>query len=121
MRYVDGFVLTVPTKKLKAYKKMASEAGKIWMQFGALEYKECVAEDMKPKDITFTFPVMAKAKKGETVVFSFIVYKSRKHRDSVNKKVMAYFDKKYKDKKDQDMPFDMKRMAYGGFETMVDL
>jgi uncharacterized protein YbaA (DUF1428 family) len=121
MRYVDGFVLTIPAKKLKFYKKMATDAGKVWKKFGALEYKECMADDMKPPHITFTFPTMAKAKKDEKVFFSFIVYKSRKHRDSVNKKVMAFFDKKYKDKKDQDMPFDMKRMAYGGFTTIVDL
>ncbi len=121
MRYVDGFVLTVPTKKLKAYKKMAQEGGEVWTKFGALEYMECVADDVKPQHVTFTFPIMAKAEKNETVIFSFIVFKSRKHRDSVNKKVMAFFDKKYKDKKDQDMPFDMKRMAYGGFTAIVDL
>ncbi len=119
MSYVDGFVLTVPAKKLKAYKKMAAEASKVWKKFGALEYKECVADDMKPEHVTFTFPIMAQAKKGETVVFSFIVYKSRAHRDRVNTKVMAYFDKKYKDKNPADMPFDMQRMAYGGFKTIV--
>lgn len=121
MSYVDGFVLTIPKNKLKAYEKMAKDAGKVWKKFGALAYKECMADDMKPQNVTFTFPKMAKAKKNEVVFFSFIVYKSRKHRDSVNKKVMAYFDEKYKDKKDLDMPFDMKRMAYGGFETVVDL
>lgn len=121
MSYVDGFVLVVPNNKLKAYVKMAKDASKVWKKFGAVEYKECVADDMKPKDVTFTFPVMAKAQKNETVIFSFIVYKSRKHRDSVNKKVMAFFDKKYKDAKHDDMPFDMKRMAYGGFEAVVDL
>jgi len=121
MRYVDGFVLVVPKSKIKAYVTLAKDASKIWMKFGALEYKECVAEDMAPKDVTFTFPIMAKAKKNETVVFSFIIHKSRKHRDSVNKKVMAYFDKKYKDHNHDDMPFDMKRMAYGGFTTVVDL
>jgi alkaline phosphatase len=121
MRYVDGFVLVVPKKKLKAYTKMAKDASKVWKKFGALEYKECVAEDMHPENITFTFPKMAKAKKNETVFFSFIVYKSRAHRDSVNKKVMAYFSKKYKDNMHDDMPFDMKRMAYGGFKAVVDL
>lgn len=121
MRYVDGFVLTVPTKKLKVYEKMAKEGGKVWMKFGALEYVESVADDMKTKDVTFTFPLMAQAKKDETVIFSFIVFKSRKHRDSVNKKVHAFFDKKYKDAKDKEMPFDMSRMAYGGFKTIVDM
>jgi alkaline phosphatase len=121
MRYVDGFVLSIPNKKLKFYKKMATDAGKVWKKFGALEYMECVAEDMNPQHVTFTFPKMAKAKKNEKVFFSFIVFKSRAHRDSVNKKVMAFFEKKYKDKKDQEMPFDMKRMAYGGFEAIVDL
>ncbi len=121
MSYVDGFVLTIPQNKLKAYTKMAKDAGKVWKKFGALEYKECMADDMKPEHVTFTFPKMAKAKKNEKVFFSFIVYKSRKHRDSVNKKVMAFFDKKYKDKGHDDMPFDMKRMAYGGFDAVVDL
>ncbi len=121
MRYVDGFVLTIPNKKLKFYEKMAKDAGKVWKKFGALEYKECKMDDVKPQHITFTFPKMAKAKKDETVFFSFIVYKSRKHRDNVNTKVMAFFEKKYKDKKHDDMPFDMKRMAYGGFESIVDL
>lgn len=120
MRYVDGFVLTVPKSKLNAYKKMAKDAAKVWKKFGALEYVESVADDMKPKWVTFTFPIMAKAKKNEAVFFSFIVYKSRKHRDSVNKKVMAYFDKKYGDKAHEDMPFDMKRMAYGGFKAIVE-
>jgi len=121
MRYVDGFVLVVPKKKLKAYAKLAKDASKVWKKFGALEYVECVAEDMKPKEITFTFPIMAKAKPNETVIFSYIMYKTRKHRDSVNKKVMAFFEKKYGDKMHDDMPFDMKRMAYGGFEAIVDL
>ena len=121
MSYVDGFVLTIPKNKLKAYEKMAKDAGKIWKKFGALEYKECMADDVKPAQVTFTFPIMAQAKKNEVVWFSFIVFKSRKHRDAVNKKVMAHFDEKYKDKKDQQMPFDMNRMAYGGFEAVVDL
>lgn len=121
MHYVDGFVLCIPKKNLAAYAKMAKDAGKVWKKFGALEYKECIADDMKPEHVTFTFPVMAQAKKDEVVFFSFIVYKSRKHRDGVNKKVMAFFDEKYKDKKHDDMPFDMKRLAYGGFKTVVDL
>ena len=99
---------------------MAKEGGRMWTKFGALEYMECLAEDMTPPGVTFTFPKMAKTKKTDTVVFSFIVYKSRKHRDAVNKKVMAYFDKKYKGKQ-MDMPFDMKKFAYGGFTALVDL
>jgi alkaline phosphatase len=120
-RYVDGFVLTVPKKKLSQYKKMAQDGGKMWKRYGALDYKECLIDDVKPKWVTFTFPKMAKAKPGETVWFSYITYKSRAHRDQVNKKVMAEMDKQ-KDKynKDMPMPFDMKRMAYGGFKVVVD-
>lgn len=117
-KYVDGFVLSVPKKNTDKYKKMAQEASKVWKRFGALDYKECMIDDVKPKFVTFTFPKMAKTKPGEAVWFSFIVYKSRRHRDAVNKKVMAYFDKKYS-KKDMAMPFDMKRFAYGGFEVVV--
>ena len=119
MAYVDGFVLVVPKKNVATYTKMAKDAGKVWRKFGALDYKECMIDDPKPQWVTFTFPKMAKAKPGDTVWFSFIVYKSRKHRDQVNKKVMEYFDKKYPDQK-MDMPFDMKRMAYAGFKTVVD-
>ena len=118
MRYVDGFVLSVPRKKLKVYEKMAKEGGKVWTKFGALEYKECVAEDMKAEHVTFTFPLMAQAKKDEVVIFSFIVFKSRKHRDSVNKKVMG--DPRLKEMMDpKGMPFDAKRMIYGGFAVLV--
>lgn len=119
MSYVDGFVLSVPREKLKEYKKQATEASKVWKKFGALDYKECMADHMDPEWVTFTFPKMAKTKEDEVTFFSFIVYKSRAHRDSVNRKVMAYFDKKYEGK-DQTMPFDMKRMAYGGFKTFVE-
>src|SRR3989304_3636518 len=118
MSYVDGFVLPVPKKNLQAYCRMAQEAGKVWRKHGALEYFECVGDDLNPNTsgmkIT-TFPRMIKPKPGETVLFSFIVFKSRAHRDSVNKKVMDLFmnDPKYKDKyKDMPMPFDMKRMVY---------
>ena len=118
MRYVDGFVLVVPKNKIKAYVTLAKDASKVWMKFGALEYKECVADDMAPKDVIFTFPIMAKAKKSETVVFSFIIYKSRKHRDSVNKKVMS--DPAMNDPAMmKNMPFDVKRMVYGGFKAIV--
>ena len=120
--YVDGFVLVVPKKNVAAYRKMAKEGAKIWKKYGALDYKECIGDDLSPNMggmPALTFPKLGKVKKGETIWFSFIVYKNRKHRDTVNRKVMAYFDKKYADKKDHDMPFDMKRMAYGGFKTIV--
>lgn len=117
--YVDGFVIPIPKKKTEVYKKIAREASAVWKKFGALEYKECILEDAKPNGVITTFMRMAKTKPGETVWFSFIVYRNRKHRDSVNKKVMAYFAKKY-EKGDSQMPFDMKRFAYGGFKVMVD-
>ena len=119
MRYVDGFVLTVPKKNLAAYRLMAQKAGKIWREHGALEYRECVGDDLKVK-FGVPFPRLAKAKSGETVVFSWIVYQSRAHRDRTNAKVMknprlnGLCDEK-------SMPFDMKRMAWGGFKVMVDV
>lgn len=123
--YVDGFLLAVQKKKLGAYKKMAMEGGKVWKKFGALEYFECVGEDLNPKmsieTKCKTFPQNLRLKKGETAVFSFIVYKSRPHRDAVNKKVMAAMEKKYANApKDMKMPFDVKRMVYGGFRTLVE-
>ncbi|PIQ78613.1 RNA signal recognition particle [Candidatus Peregrinibacteria bacterium CG11_big_fil_rev_8_21_14_0_20_46_8] len=122
-KYVDGFVLVVPKTKVAAYKKMAKEAAKIWKKYGALDYKECMGDDLHP-DMggmpALNFPKMTNAKKNETVWFSYITYKSRAHRDSVNKKVMAEMDKKYADMKDMPMPFDMKRMAFGGFKVAVD-
>ena len=123
MKYVDGFVLPVKKSKVNTYKKMAEGAGKMWKKHGALEYFECVGNDLNPKvgsmKIT-TFPKMAKLKKGETVFFSFIVYKSRKHRDQVNKRVMK--DPIMNDPKNKNMvmPFDVKRMAYGGFKAVVE-
>jgi uncharacterized protein YbaA (DUF1428 family) len=117
MSYVDGFVLVVPKKKLAIYKKMATKAGKIWREHGALDYRECVGDDLKVK-MGLPFPKLAKTKPGETVVFSYIVYKSRAHRDKVNAKVMA--DKRLTGPSmPKEMPFDMKRMAYGGFKTLV--
>ena len=119
-KYVDGFVLVVPKKNLAAYKKMATLGGKVWKKNGAIDYKECVADDMNPKYVKFTFPKMTKARPGEVVFFSYITYKSRAHRDQVNAKVMKdpmMNDPKYKD---MPMPFDMKRMAFGGFKVMVD-
>ncbi len=120
--YVDGFVLVVPKKKVAEYRSMAQEGGKIWIKYGALDYKECMGDDMSPNMggmPGLTFPKMAKVKKGETVWFSYITYKSRAHRDQVNKKVMAEMDKQAEKYKDKPMPFDMKRMAYGGFKVVV--
>jgi uncharacterized protein YbaA (DUF1428 family) len=118
MSYVDGFVLVVPKKKLQHYRQIASKAGKIWREHGALEYRECVGEDLNVK-FGMPFTKLVKAKSGETVVFSWIVYKSRAHRDKVNKKVMQ--DKRLAAMCDpKDMPFDCKRMAYGGFKVLVD-
>ncbi|MBU1293097.1 DUF1428 domain-containing protein [Patescibacteria group bacterium] len=117
--YVDGFVLSIPKAKKAEYKKLAREAALVWKKFGALEYKECRANDMSPKGVTFTFPKMAKTKEDEEVWFSYIVFNSRAERNAINKKVMAYFDEKYAGK-EMAMPFDMKRFAYGGFVTEVE-
>ena len=122
-KYVDGFVLVVPKKNQEAYRKMAREGARIWLKYGALDYKECVGDDMNPKtggmSPKLTFPKMIGAGKNETVWFSYIVYKSKKHRDQVNRKVMAEMGKDEKNK-DTPIPFDMKRFAYGGFEVVVD-
>ncbi|MGH9384446.1 MAG: DUF1428 domain-containing protein [Vicinamibacterales bacterium] len=119
MAYVDGFLLTVPKKKVNTYLNIARKAGKVWKEHGALEYRESVGDDLKVK-MGMPFPKAARAKAGETVVFSWIVYKSRAHRDRVNKKVMK--DKRIEPMMDpKTMPFDLKRMAYGGFEIRVDL
>ena len=119
MRYVDGFVLPVPKRKLRAYLRMAQKAGKIWREHGALEFRECVADDVKPGKWT-SFPQSVKLKSGETVVFSYIVFKSRAHRDRVNAKVMK--DPRLADMMDpKNMPFDGKRMFWGGFKTIVTL
>ena len=118
-RYVDGFVLPVPKRKLAAYLTMARKAGKVWMEHGALEYMECVADDVKPGKVT-SFPQSVKLKKGETVFFSYVVYKSRADRDRVIKKVMA--DPRLQDMMDpKNSPFDAKRMFYGGFKVMVSM
>ena len=117
MSYVDGFVLVVPKKKLAIYKSMARKAGKIWREHGALDYRECVGDDLKVK-FGLPFTKLAKTKSSETVVFCYIVYKSRAHRDKFNAKVMA--DKRLQGPgMPKEMPFDMKRMAYGGFKTLV--
>ena len=119
MRYVDGFVLAVPKKKLQSYRRIARIAGRVWRKHGALEYRECVGDDLNVK-FGVPFPVMVKPKPGETVVFSWIVYKSRAHRDKVNAKVMK--DPQLMKMMDpKDMPFDCKRMVYGGFKVLVDM
>jgi len=120
-RYVDGFVFVVSKKKIKEYIKMAEGGAKIWIKCGALDYKECIGDDLYPNMgmPMLTFQKLAKIKKGETVWFSYITYKSKVHRDFVNKKVMAMMDKEPKKYKDMPMPFDMKRMAYGGFKVVV--
>jgi uncharacterized protein YbaA (DUF1428 family) len=117
MSYVDGFVLVVPKKKLAIYKSMARKAGKVWRDHGALDYRECVGDDLKVK-MGISFTKLAKIKPGEIVVFSYIVYKSRAHRDKVNAKVMAD-PRLHGPGMPKEMPFDMKRMAYGGFKTLV--
>ena len=119
-KYVDGFVIAIPKNKTEAYKKMAREGMNTWKKFGALDYKECVIDHADPQHVKLTFPKLIKVKEGETVWFSFITFKNKKHRDEVNKKVMAYFDKKYTGK-EMDMPFDMKRMSYGGFKVEVGM
>ncbi len=115
--YVDGFVLPIPKRNMGAYRRMARKAGKVWREHGALDYVECIADDVKPGKHT-SFPQSVKLKPGEAVWFSYIVYKSRRHRDSVLKKVMA--DPRLAKMMDpKTMPFDGKRMFWGGFKVMV--
>ena len=117
--YVDGFVVPVQKKKVAEYRQLAKRAGKVWLEHGAVDYRECLADDVKPGKVT-SFPQSVKLKPNEVVVFSWIGYKSRKHRDRVNRKVMA-------DPRIERMmagktpPFDMKRMIYGGFTTLVEM
>ena len=117
-RYVDGFLLPVPKKKLDAYRRIAQKAGAVWREHGALEYRECIGDDLKVK-MGVPFSRMVKLKPGETAVFSWIVYKSRAHRDRVNAKVMND-PRLAKMMEPKSMPFDVKRMAYGGFKILVD-
>lgn len=114
-KYVDGFLLPIPKKNVKAYEKMAKLAAKVWLEHGALEYVECMGDDVKPGKLT-SFPQSVKLKKDEVVFFSWITYKSRTHRDRVMKKVMA--DPRLKGEM-ENMPFDGQRMMWGGFKTFV--
>jgi len=118
-KYVDGFIIPVPRRNTEAYRRIARKAGKVWLEHGALEYRECIADDVKPGKYT-SFPQSVKLKKGEVVWFSWIVYRSRQHRDQVNAKVM-------KDPRmnammaGKEMPFDGKRLIFGGFEVLVGM
>jgi uncharacterized protein YbaA (DUF1428 family) len=122
-KYVDGFVIVVPKDKTEEYKKMAEGGKEVWMRNGALQYMECIGEDLETKDTgggkPLPFTELAKPQSNENVWFSFIVFKSRQHRDEVNAKVMAEMDKEAEKYKDVVMPFDVNRMAYGGFEAKV--
>ena len=119
MSYVDGFLLPVPRKNLTAYRRMAAKAGKVWMEYGAIQYLECAGDDMNIKGVV-SFPRQLRVKPGETPVFSWILYRSKAHRDQVNRKVMK--DPRIEKMMDmKDSPFDMKRMVYGGFRSIVEM
>lgn len=118
MAYVDGFVLPVPKDKVEAYRKIARKAGKVWMEHGALQYVECVAEDVQPGTLT-SFPQAVRLGPDEVVVFAWILYRSRAHRDRVNAAVMA--DPRIAGMGPENMPFDGKRMFWGGFKPIVQL
>jgi len=118
MAYVDGFIVAVPKKKLGEYRKLAKLAGKVWREHGATDYTECIADDVPMGKLT-SFPRSVKQKPNETVVFAWITYKSRAERDRINKKVMA--DPRLKNMTPKSMPFDAKRMIYGGFKVMIEV
>lgn len=119
MPYIDGFIIAVPKKNIDAYRKISRKAGKIWREFGALDYREAVADDVQVGKVT-SFPRAVKMKPDETVIFAYILYKSRRDRDRINKKVMA--DPRMATMMGPDkMPFDGKRMIFGGFKTIVDM
>lgn len=128
MSYVDGFVIIIPKKNIEAYKAMATEGRDLWKKYGALDYKECVGEDLRPQmpDMpdtpnmkAWSFPDMLKLKDDETAIFSYVVYRDKAHRNEVNAKVMS--DPSMQDPtKNRPMPFEMNKMAYGGFETIVE-
>ena len=119
-KYVDGFVIPVPQDKIPEYQAIAEKARAVWMEHGALDYRECVAEDTTAHEMV-SFPTLAGTKEGETVVFAYIVYESREHRDEVNAKVMSdpRMEEMCPSKSGKEPPFDFKRMAYGGFKTIV--
>ena len=117
-RYVDGFVVPVPKRNVDAYRRVSRKAGKLWREHGALEYRECLADDVPVGEVT-SFPKGVQLKRGEVVVFSWIVYRSRAHRDKVNAKVMS--DPRMTAMMESKMPFDTSRMIYGGFEVIVDM
>lgn len=123
-KYVDGFVLVVPKGKAEEYTKMAQEGRDSWMRHGALEYFECQGDDLKQQEMgpykSRSFSEMAGAEEGEDVWFSFIVFESKEHRDEVNKKVMAEMEEAYKEQSNFASPFDMNKMAYGGFKVLVE-
>ncbi len=123
-KYVDGFVLIIPKKNVEAYKKMAKIGKQAWIKYGALDYKECMGEDLSIKPemgspAPSSFIKLAKASPDDTVWFSYITFKNKKHRDQVNRDVMAYFEKKYASMGDEPMPFDPRKTAYGGFSVVV--
>lgn len=124
MSYVDGFLIVVPRDRLDDYRKMAEEGRDIWLKYGALDYKECVGDDLHPQmgDVeTLTFPELTGLADDEVLVFSFIVYRSKEHRDEVNARVMSDPAMSPEAMKDRPMPFDMKRFSYGGFSVLVDV
>jgi uncharacterized protein YbaA (DUF1428 family) len=115
-KYVDGYVVPVKRNQIDAYRKIASDAGKVWREYGALDYVECVADDVKPGKVT-SFPQSVQLQDDETVIFAWITYASRAQRDEINAKVMA--DPRMKDQDPSKMPFDPQRMFWGGFEVLV--
>jgi len=115
--YVDGYVIPIPRRKVAAYRRIARRAGRVWRDHGALEFRECVGDDLAVKGLV-PFPRLARARRGETVLFSWVVYRSRAHRDRVNKKVQK--DPRIAAMSNEEMPVDMRRMAYGGFKVLVD-
>ena len=121
MPYIDAFVIPILKKKVPAYRRIAKKSGRIWLEYGALEFRECIGDDLKPEGIKIGFPKLAKLKAGETVIFSWIVYKSRAHRDRVNARVMKDPRIAAMMTDPNAMPFDGRRMTYGGFTMIVDL
>ncbi len=117
-KYIDGFVLPVPKANVEEYRRMAQDAGKVWREYGALEYTECIADDVKPGEVT-SFPQSVKLAPDETVVLAWIVYESREHRDRVNEQVMK--DPRIANMEPKSMPFDAKRMFWGGFKVFVEV